>query len=79
LQRKAFGLGLEVQQWDLVLRAGDGGWKVVLVSARVGGCPRGSEDRLTAMLIFSSSLFMGLLKGRCGWLKTLGTSQSEEL
>lgn len=64
-QKKAFDLGLEVRKWELVLMAGDGGWKMVLVSARAGSSPLSSEDRLTAMPNFSRSLFTALLKGRC--------------
>ena len=79
MQRKAFDLGLEVQKWELVLMAGDGGWKMVLASAHAGSCPLSSENRLTAVLNFSSSLFTALLKGRYSWLKSLVRSQSEEL
>lgn len=65
--------------WELVLMAGDGGWKIVLVSAHIESCPLSSKDRRTAMLNFSSSLFTALLKDGYSWLKRLVTSPSEEL
>lgn len=52
---------------------------MVLDPALAVSCPLSIEDRLIAMLNFSSSLITALLKGRYRWLKSLVTSQSEEL
>lgn len=52
---------------------------MVLDPALAVSCPLSTEDRLIAMLNFSSSLITALLEGRYRWLKSLVTSQSEEL
>lgn len=51
---------------------------MALDPALAGSCPLCTEDRLMAVLNFSSSHITALLKGRHRWLKNLMTSQSEE-